>query len=57
MESFLGSNMFKFELHTRGDMLEGVVLPIEGFFAVFGDVDKKPVIILIAMGVECDLLF
>ena len=58
MEPLLRRYMFKSDLGSLKNLLEGKIVPrVRGRCVRFGPVDDSPIVIVVFMGVECDLLF
>lgn len=51
---FVGSDVTEFEAHSRGYVLKRRLVPVIG---IVGCIYDSPVVVLVTMGVKCNLLF
>ena len=56
MEVLLGRGVSKLDTCSRSEKLQRSVEPIETWIAVLSTVEHEPFVIVISVGVECDLL-
>ena len=57
VETFGGGDVLETDLHVGGDVGEGGGRPVGVVGSFCGDVDNTPVVVVILMRIECDLLF
>jgi hypothetical protein len=56
VQVFAGDDVLKLDPGGVLDKPDGLVLPVQIWVALFGGVDDAPVVVVVAMGVESDLL-